>query len=108
MSMSGTLGLEKAHSLQCGPKLSSPARQLTRPQPHRECLELDEEQAPGLQSHQFATAPAGDQVSVDTADGRHPVCQEPCGVHAEEAGGCYPERGQLHQVLASMYVHLKV
>ena len=30
-------------------------------------------QAPGLQSHQFATAPAGDQVSVDTADGRHPV-----------------------------------
>ena len=42
------------------------------------------------------------------ADGRHPVSQEPRGVHAEEAGGCYPERGQLHQVLASMYVHLKV
>ncbi len=36
-------------------------------------------QAPGLQSHQFATTPAGDQVSVDTADGRHPVYQEPPG-----------------------------
>ena len=65
-------------------------------------------QAPGLQSHQFATAPAGDQVSVDTADGRHPVSQEPRRVHAEEAGGCYPERGQLHKVLATRYVHLKV
>ncbi len=29
-------------------------------------------------------------------------------VHAEDAEGCYPERGQLHQVLASMYVYLKV
>jgi hypothetical protein len=53
--------------------------------------ELDEEQAPGLQSHQFATAQAGDQGAVDTAHGRHPVSQEPRGVHAEEAGGCYPE-----------------
>jgi hypothetical protein len=65
-------------------------------------LELDEEQAPGLQSLQFATAQAGDQGAVDTVHGRHPVSQEPRGVHAEEAGGCYPERGQLHQVLASM------
>ncbi len=65
-------------------------------------------QAPGLQSHQFATAPAGVQVSMDTADGRHPVSKEPRGVYAKEAGGCYPERGQLHQVLASVYVHPKV
>ena len=43
-----------------------------------------------------------DITTVDTADRRHPVSQEPRGVHAEEAGGRYPERGQLHQVLDSM------
>jgi hypothetical protein len=108
MSTSGTMNAGRNTPSNAVPNFHRLARQLTRPQPHRKCLELDEEQAPGLQSHQFATAPAGDQVSVDTADGRHPESQEPRGVHAEEAGGCYPERGQLHQVLASMYVHLKV
>ena len=41
--------------------------------------------SPGLQSHQFATAQAGDQGAVDTEDGRHPVPQEHRGVNAEEA-----------------------
>ena len=102
-------GRKKEHSLQCGPKLLNGGQvSCCGALEGQKSPEKDQGTAPGLQSNQFATAPAGDQVSVDTADRRHPVSQEPRGVHAEEAGGCYPERGQLHQVIASMYVHLKV
>jgi hypothetical protein len=102
-------GRKKEHSLQCNPKhLIGGKASCCGALEGQKSPEKDQGTAPGLQSHQFATAPAGDQVSLDTADGRHPVSQEPLGVHAEKAGGCNPERGQLHQVLASMYVHLKV
>ena len=53
------------------------ARQFTRPEFHRECVELDEAAAAGLQGHQFAPAAAGDQGAVDAADGQYPVFEEP-------------------------------
>ena len=81
-------GGEMEPSLQCGAKLLHGGQMSC-------CgaleLEQDQAEAPGLQSHQFATAPAGDQGAVDTEDGQHPVCEEPHGVYAEEAGDCNPE-----------------
>ena len=53
------------------------ARQFTRPESLRECVELDEAAAAGLKGHQFAPAAAGDQGAVDTADGQYPVFEEP-------------------------------
>ena len=67
-------GREKEHSLQCGPKLLNGGQaSCCGALEGQSSPEKDQGTAPGLQSHQFATAPAGDQVSVDTADGRHPV-----------------------------------
>ena len=53
------------------------AMQFTRPESHRECMELDEAAAAGLQGPQFAPAAAGDQGAVDTANGQYPVFEEP-------------------------------
>jgi hypothetical protein len=71
-------GHEKEPSLQCGPKL------------------LNGGQASCCGALEGQSSPEKDQGTAGY------ISQEPRGVHAEEAGGCYPERGQLHQVLASM------